>query len=163
MLIKSKAVTTPEDDTVSMEGRDTFSAWPILFNNKKDSGGLLFDRKSELQPPFDDLYIIFRFYVANSPEPGAPYRATDVHIATVLSWRLTALGLWIRGGFSEPPEEESPYSKILTQLKAEIKRKRIGMTYSTLRSPELLDISPEGRVHKLPLVAFNLYERESDV
>lgn len=140
------------DDTVRNEGRETFSAWPIIFN-QEDPAGFTFTKESDLQPPFNDLFIVLSFYVT---EDKHTYKKIDAQIASVLSYRLNDKGLWVRGAFVQF-DDTSPFQKMVEKLKAAIRAGYIGLTYVSIQEKAIIE--PNGLVRKLPIIAFNFYEK----
>lgn len=153
----------PKDDTVTLESRDFFTAWPILFSSaakpKLDRGGLWYDAESVLQPPFEAHKVLFNF---TAPDPDNPQqvKAYNLVVAEVTRWRITPLGLWIRAKFLESPapdDENHPHTRILDGLKAEMRRGGMALTHSSLR--QFCTVRPDKYVSVYPIQLFNLYEK----
>lgn len=149
------------DNTVLIESRQTFSAWPILFSNakqpRKDRGGLWYNAESILQPPFEAHKILFAFM---APDPDNPERskAYQLVVGEVVRWRINPKGLWVRGKFYEPPDDpDHPQTSLMDGLKAEMRKGQIEMTHSSLRN--LCSIRADGYVSIYPIQLFNLYEK----
>lgn len=159
-MSKPKVKTVPFDDTVTLESKDTFSAWPILFGkNRRDRGGLCYDEATVLQPPFEAYKVIFNFLAPDpdKPEIKKPY---NLVVGEVIRWRITAQGLWIRAHFLESPapeDENHPHTRLLDGLKAEMRKGAVSLTHSSLRAMSIIDKS--GYVSVYPIQLFNLYEK----
>lgn len=153
--------TSPSDTTVTLESRDNFSAWPILFGKEhRDASGFWFDSASILQPPFEAYKIIFQFF-APDPDNAAISKPFNLVVAEVVRWRINAVGLWVRGKFYEPPEpdnENHPHTHILDGLKAEMRRSAINLTHTSLRPPASI-IREDGYASVYPIQLFTLYEK----
>lgn len=163
-----KQAQVPLDDTVLYESHDTFSAWPIRFG-KVDTVGLLFDKDSNLEPPFDHCYISFTFYAQEGGAPRALPRPTTLMTAlvgAVLRWRISKEGLWVRFGFAETPQyaKDLPIKSVQDKLRTAIKQNRIGLTYASYEIAKqrtvLVPIDEKSHyVKHFPVLAFALYEK----
>lgn len=153
--------TTPFDDTVTLESSKTFSAWPILFGDKRrDRGGLWFNAESVLQPPFDAYKVLFQF---TAPDPDNPQqnKLYNLVAAEVVRWKINPLGLWIRARFYESPapdDENHPHTRLLDGLRAEMRKGAVAMSHSSLQQFKS-GIREDGYVSVYPIQLFNLYEK----
>lgn len=154
------------DHRIQLESNDTFSAWPILFD-QVDTVGLLFDAQTDLELPLaDPTYLSFTFWAKEGGRANpAPATLMTLLIAVVLRWRKAKEGIWLRGGFSEPPHlpKTLPVKSIQDRLRTAMKAKRLALTYASYElSKHRTELKPLGDgshyVKRFPLLSFALYE-----